>query len=85
MAEVEIQRDRGIERGANRSAHRSGDMMRIILPANRYLQTKPDDQQVSEQATEALLKATVPAWLDFMLAGEFSEAVRALAMSFRTP
>jgi pSer/pThr/pTyr-binding forkhead associated (FHA) protein len=49
-----------------------------VVEANRYLQTKGDDKEVSEQATEALLKAAVPAWLDFVLAGEFSEAERQL-------
>ncbi len=49
-----------------------------VVRANRFLQTKHHDRQVSEQATEALLKATVPAWLDFVLAGEFSDAEREL-------
>jgi pSer/pThr/pTyr-binding forkhead associated (FHA) protein len=49
-----------------------------VVQANHYLQTKRDDKEVSEQATEALLKATVPAWLDSVLAGEFSDAEREL-------
>ena len=49
-----------------------------VVEANRYLQTRRDDKEVSEQATEALLKATVPAWLEFVLAGEFSDGEREL-------
>ena len=49
-----------------------------VVEANRYLQTRRDDKEVREQATEALLKATGPAWLDFVLAGEFPDAEREL-------
>jgi len=49
-----------------------------VVQANRYLQTKRDDKEVSEQATEALLKATVPAWMDFVLTRAFSDAEREL-------
>jgi pSer/pThr/pTyr-binding forkhead associated (FHA) protein len=49
-----------------------------VVQANRYLQNRRDDQEVSEQATEALLKATVPAWMGFVLAGQFADAQREL-------
>ena len=49
-----------------------------VVQANHYLQKKGDDKEVSELATEALLKATVPTWLDFVLAGKFSDAEREL-------
>jgi len=47
-----------------------------VVQANHYLQTKPDDKEVSEQATQALLKAILPAWMDFVRAGRFSDAER---------
>jgi len=55
-----------------------GAYVDAVVQANRYLQINRDDEQVSKQATEALLKATVPAWLDFVLAGEFSNGEREL-------
>ena len=47
-----------------------------LVLANQYLQDNRDDAEVSEQATEALLKATVPTWMDFIQAGQFSDAQR---------
>jgi pSer/pThr/pTyr-binding forkhead associated (FHA) protein len=49
-----------------------------LLQANEYLDEHRGDREVSEQATEALLKATVPTWMDLVLAGKFSEAQRQL-------
>jgi pSer/pThr/pTyr-binding forkhead associated (FHA) protein len=49
-----------------------------LVQANQYLQDKGDDREVSDQATEALLKTTVPSWMDLVQAGEFEDAEQEL-------
>jgi len=49
-----------------------------VVEANRYLEDNNDDREVSELATEAALKDVVPAWLELIAAGAFTEAGQAV-------
>ncbi len=58
-----------LERGAYESA---------ALKANQYLELHPDDPQITDLATRAVLKQVVPDWVDSVTAGEFEAADSAL-------
>lgn len=42
--------------------------------ANHYLELNPGNEEISELATEAVLKEIVPAWIDALAAGDFNQA-----------
>lgn len=60
---------RGIRNLLDRQAYAEA-----AVRADRYLRGHPDDHDIQSLATEALLKATVPAWMELIAAGQFSDA-----------
>jgi pSer/pThr/pTyr-binding forkhead associated (FHA) protein len=56
-----------------------GDYPQAAALANRLLEEHPDNVDLKEQATEAALKANVPAWLAKLQAGDFDGAKGVLA------
>jgi pSer/pThr/pTyr-binding forkhead associated (FHA) protein len=57
----------------------SGDYAQAALLADRSLEQRPDDAQLKELATEAALKANVPAWLAKVAARDFDGAGAVIA------
>jgi pSer/pThr/pTyr-binding forkhead associated (FHA) protein len=51
-----------------------GEYVQAALQADQALQRKPDDAELKALATEAALKAKVPAWLAKVRAGDFAGA-----------
>ena len=51
-----------------------GDYGAAATAANRYLVRFPEDAEVLALATEAVLKANLPAWLNMLKAGQFESA-----------
>lgn len=66
------------ERGI-REQLEQGAYLQAAQQADRYLQDYPEDRAIRVLATEAMLKATVPAWMDNVLEGEFDTASQSLA------
>ena len=56
-----------------------GEYAQAAALATRLLEKHPDDVRLKEQATEAALKANVPAWLAKLQAGDFDGAKGVLA------
>ncbi|MFM0198483.1 FHA domain-containing protein [Paraburkholderia fungorum] len=52
----------------------SGDYSGAVTAANGYLTTHPADTKVSALATEALLKAKIPGWLNALQKAQFDQA-----------
>ncbi|MFL9918403.1 FHA domain-containing protein [Paraburkholderia fungorum] len=52
----------------------SGDYTSAVTAANGYLATHPTDTKVSALASEALLKAKIPGWLDALHKAQFDQA-----------
>jgi pSer/pThr/pTyr-binding forkhead associated (FHA) protein len=52
----------------------AGDYRRAVVAANAYLNRHHKDRDVGELATEALLKATAPAWIRLVMTGDFAGA-----------
>jgi hypothetical protein len=63
-----------LERGAYEGA---------AVKANRYLEMHPDDQKITDLATQAALKQVVPDWVEHVTAGEFMAAESAIEQGFR--
>jgi pSer/pThr/pTyr-binding forkhead associated (FHA) protein len=51
-----------------------GQYRQAAVAANAYLETHPGDPDVRELATEAFLKATVPAWIHLVVSRDFAAA-----------
>jgi len=56
-----------------------GEYAQAASLANRYLEQRPDDVELKALATEAALKANVPAWLTTLQARDFDGAKAVLA------
>ena len=56
-----------------------GEYAQAASLANRYLEQRPDDAELKALATEAALKANVPAWLTKLQARDFDGAKAVLA------
>ena len=52
----------------------SGDYTSAVAAANGYLASHPTDTKISALASEALLKAKLPAWLNTLQKAQFDEA-----------
>jgi pSer/pThr/pTyr-binding forkhead associated (FHA) protein len=61
----------------------NGDYIAAVTQANRYLATHPGDEEVSELATESLLRAVVPGWQKAVMADDFETAGRELERGMR--
>ena len=61
-----------------RSLLEAGDYSAAVTRANRYLAAHPRDREVSDLATEALLKAVVPPWQGAIDSGDFDGAAQQL-------
>ncbi len=48
------------------------------VTANRYLETHPDNEEIRDIATEAILKDVVPGWVEQVSAGDFDAALQAI-------
>jgi pSer/pThr/pTyr-binding forkhead associated (FHA) protein len=57
-----------------RSLLASGDYTSAVTAANGYLANHPDDTKVSALASEALLKAKLPGWLNALQKARFDQA-----------
>jgi pSer/pThr/pTyr-binding forkhead associated (FHA) protein len=57
-----------------RSLLASGDYTNAVTAANGYLANHPDDTKVSALASEALLKAKLPGWLNALQKARFDQA-----------
>ena len=57
-----------------RSLLASGDYTSAVTAANGYLANHPDDTKVSALASEALLKAKLPGWLNALQKAQFDQA-----------
>lgn len=51
-----------------------GNFLQSATVANRYLEDHADDEQAGAWAEEALMKATVPAWMEMINQGDFAAA-----------
>jgi len=56
----------------------AGDYVETVIEADRYLQSHPDQPDVSELALEALSRYVVPTWRQKMGAGSFANAYQTL-------
>jgi pSer/pThr/pTyr-binding forkhead associated (FHA) protein len=61
----------------------AGEYRQAAVAANAYLETHRDDKDVGELATEAMLKATAPAWTRLVMSGDYAAARDMLASARR--
>jgi pSer/pThr/pTyr-binding forkhead associated (FHA) protein len=53
------------------------------VKANRYLEMHPDDQEITDLATQSALKQVVPDWVEYVTAGKFTAAESAIEQGVR--
>ena len=70
---------RGASERELKQAVARGEYAQAASLANRYLEQRPDDAELKALATEAALKANVPAWLAKSQARDFDGAKAVLA------
>lgn len=61
----------------------AGEYRSAAVAANTYLKTHRKDREVGDLATEALLKATGPAWMNQLMGGDYAAARQTLENSRR--